>query len=449
MTQASPEDLPDPPGDLVVHIGAAELPGHAASWREALNELSTAEFQILLEDASPEPVDYLAEVEIKIDGEKAWDGAVVKALPRGAKVHVSCIRGVSMTETWMGATAGEECPVADRAYALARSAGFSEDRIVIPEMEQLPLESIESVVALQGVEVPGRRSLGPITLVPAEMGRKALEAFDVDRLHQDLRDAFADADCFAVVTTTASRLWDAERSALTDVDVALGWLAVRARFGLACLPSEQPQRYEREITRTLPRRGGAMAVKGLGSGRRWIRDPATLVSRPTLILDDLHGQLAPRLAHELAPLDRLALMAARRAFDGDPIHRVVALWETLEHYAGGVSISPPFEKDELQRLRDDLPQWLSPAQRDRLLELVGLANDYPLKKRLKTALDQDGVPVSETEFARLWKLRKPRNRTVHGKPVREIEEEELEFACSLLSRALVFRLGEKFGDSIL
>jgi hypothetical protein len=38
---------------------------------------------------------------------------------------------------------------------------------------------------------------------------------------------------------------------------------------------------------------------------------------------------------------------------------------------------------------------------------------------------------------------------VHGKPVREIKEEELEFACSLLSRALVFRLGEKLGDSIL
>lgn len=192
-----------------------------------------------------------------------------------------------------------------------------------------------------------------------------------------------------------------------------------------------------------------MAVKGLGSGRRWIRDPATLVSRPTLELDDMHGQLVPELAHDLAPLDRLALMAARRAFDGDPIHRIVALWETLEHYAGGVSIPPPFEKDELQRLRDDLPNWLSPIQRSRLLELVGLANDYPLKKRLKTALEQDGVPISETEFAKLWKLRKPRNQTVHGKPVREIEEEELEFACSLLARALVFRLRERLGNSIL
>jgi hypothetical protein len=441
-------DPPDAPGNLVIHLGAAQLTGYSASWREALDELSTAEFRIDLSDADDEPVDYLAEMEIRIDGEKAWDGTVVKALPRGARVHVHCIRGVSMTETQLGVMASEQCTVMDLAYALARSAGFSEDKIVISEIDKLPLETIEIVVALHGLTVPARRRMGPVTLVPAQVGKKALEAFDVGGLPEDLRDAFEDADCFAVVIKTTTRLWDAERSALADVDAVLGWLAVRARFGLAHLEDGQPQRYEREVTRVLPHRGDAMAVKGLGSGRRWIRDPATLIDRPTLELDDAHGQLAPSLAHELKPLDRLALMAARRSFDGDSVHRVVAFWEAWEHYAGAISIPKPFEKDELRRLRDDLPDWLNPLQRDRLNDLIGLANDYPLKKRLKAALDQDGVPMSESEFAKLWKLRNPRNRSVHGKAARVIDDDELEFGCSLLCRALVFRLGEKIEGAV-
>ena len=446
MTPSNSDDMPDLPGDPIVHLGAAQLAGHSASWREALGELSTAEFRINLDDAGHEPVDYLAGLEIRIDDEKAWDGTVVTALPLGTMVHVHCTRGVTMTETQLGRMASEQCTVMDLAYAVARSAGFGEDKIVISEIDKLPLETIEIVVALRGLTVPARRRVGPITLVPVRSGRKALDAFDTDRLPQGLRDAFDDADCFAVVVKTAARLWDAERAALADVNAVLGWLAVRARLGLARLGDGQAQRYEREVTRVLPRRGDAMAVKGLGSGRRWIRDPATLVDRPMLELDDLHGQLAPELAQELKPLDRLALMAARRAFDGDLIHRVVAFWEAWEHYAGAVSMPRPFEKDELQHLRDDLPDWLNSAQRDRLNDLIVLANDYPLKKRLKAALDQDGVPMSEAEFAMLWKLRNPRNRSVHGKASRAVQEDELEFGCSLLCRALVFRLGERLAD---
>jgi hypothetical protein len=81
-------------------------------------------------------------------------------------------------------------------------------------------------------------------------------------------------------------------------------------------------------------------------------------------------------------------------------------------------------------------------------QLLRLANDHPLKKRLRAALDQDDVPISKAEFAKLWKLRKPRNRSVHGKAARVINEGELESPCSLLCRALVFRLGKKLGDSI-
>jgi hypothetical protein len=426
--------------DLIVNIGAAQLPGYDVSWRESVNELSTAEFKVKLDESKDEPVDYLAPVQVMIEGDDAWDGTVVKALPDGDVVRIDCTRAVIVTETLAGVMASEECPHMDLAYAFARSMGLRRDRIVIGDIEKLPLETMEIVVAVRDVEVPGKRAVGPVTLVPATVGREVLKAFKRGQ-PDPLREAFDEADCFAIVIKTKTRLWDAEQEALADVDAALNWLAVRARYGAAMLPNGTAQRYERSITRVLPRRGAAMAIRGLGTGRRWLRDPATLIDRPLLELDDLYGQLFPSMPRELGASDRFALAAAARAFDGDPIQRIVALWEAWEFYAKRASMEKPFEKNELDRLREDLPKWLNDTQRERLSEVIDdVLNAYPLRKRLRTALDQEGVPFSEAEMKALWKLRTPRNKSAHGKATREVEEEELQRACSLLCRALVSSL---------
>lgn len=426
--------------DLIVRIGAAELPGYEASWRESINELSTAEFKVKLDEAGSEPVDYLAPVEVVIEGDAAWDGAVVKALPNGDVVQLSCTRGVFVTETLAGVMASEECPHMDLAYSFARSVGFKPDRIVIGDIEKLPLETMEIVVALQGVEVPGRREIGPVTIVPGAVGRKMLKAFKRGQ-PDSLKEAFDNADCFALVITTTTRLWDAEQEALADVDAVLQWLAVRARYGAALLPNGATQRYARDLTRVLPRRGAAMAVRGLGTGRRWLRDPATLIDRPMLNLDDLHGQLFPSLSRELSLSDRSALAAATRAFDGDLVQRLNGLWEAWEFYARRASMQKPYEKQDLDRLREDLPEWLDGRQRERVHEVIDkVLNTYPLRRRLRTALDQDEIPFSDSELKALWRLRDPRNKLAHGKATHRVDEDELQQACSLLSRALVSSL---------
>jgi len=328
----------------------------------------------------------------------------------------------------------------DLAYSLARSMGFREDRIFIAEIQQLPLETMEVVVALKGVTVPGPREVGPVTLVPPANGRKVLKAFKRGA-PSPLTEAFDEADCFALVMKTTHRMWDAEQSAPADVDAALNWLAVRARYGAALLPNGVPQRYERSVTRALPARGAAMAVRGLGTKRRWLRDPATLMDRPMLGLDDQTGQLFPSMLSELEPTDQFVLAAARRAFDGEQIQRIVALWEAWEFYARRGSLKKPFEKHELDRLRRDLPDWLNENQRERLNEVIDkVVNVYPLRRRIRAALDQEDVPFSEDEMTALWKLRDPRNKSAHGKATREIDEEELQRACSLLCRVLVSSL---------
>jgi hypothetical protein len=134
-------------------------------------------------------------------------------------------------------------------------------------------------------------------------------------------------------------------------------------------------------------------------------------------------------------------MAARRSFEGDPVQRVIALWEAFELYAGNESPSPVLEPDELERFAAELPQWLSDAQVKRVGELLKLANNFPLSRTLRDALARDGVPIGKAEWAALWKLRRVRNRSVHGSTTKDLNEKDLELACSLLCRALVFRLG--------
>lgn len=65
---------------------------------------------------------------------------------------------------------------------------------------------------------------------------------------------------------------------------------------------------------------------------------------------------------------------------------------------------------------------------------------------LRAALEDDGVPVAKEEWKALWRLRRVRNRSVHGANSRKLEIRDLELSCSLLARALVFRLGRRADD---
>ena len=421
--------------DLIVRAGETECDGIDGTLTSSIHDLARAELVVRLREDTP---DWWSPLEVWIDGEVAFTGSVLTAEPGDAGISLSAASGIEMTETLMGIVLAEDFPVQDVAYASARAAGFTRDRMVIHGLDDLPREPIEIVTPLWGVTTERRVEFGSLALLPVQDGLRALEPFQ--GTPDDVAAAWADADAFGLVVRDAQALDDAEESALEAIDVGLAWLAARVRFGHARLPDQTVSRFDRETARTLPRREGVMAVRGLGTGRRWLRDPRSVARRGTLAVG-AGDTLWPPLEMRLATSDRLALLAARQiAVSDDLIECAAAISTAFEFYIGQISPAPTFTRDELDRLRGALPDWLSSEQARRAREVLGMANQASYGQRLRAALQQDAVPLTDAEWKALQRVRGVRNRAVHGSEALGVDADAIALATSVLSRALVYRV---------
>jgi hypothetical protein len=429
--------------ELTVFVGDREMSFSAGSWRTSIRELASAELTVRVEPAAP---DWWASLEIRGGSEVAFSGSVISAEPTADGIRLTAASGIELTEHVMGVISAENFPVQDMVYAAARGAGFSRERMEIHGLEELPLEPFEIVVPLQGVKVEQRVELGDIVLLPPPQGLRTLDAFE--SVPEDLATVWAEAEAFAVVIRDANLLADAELEALEAIDTALAWLTVRVRFGHALLPDGSRSRFQRERGRTLPQRNSTVAAMGLATGRRWIRDSDTTALRGSLHLPA--GDLGwPPYEERLTTADRLALLAARdAAASQNAVERVTAMAVAWEFYCAEASPPGFFETADIARLKNELPGWLTHEQRGRLDEVLGMANQSSLNRRLRTALDLDGVPIGDGDWRTLQRVRKLRNRAVHGSEALTTDAEDLDIALSILSRALVYRAAKRSADHL-
>lgn len=422
-----------------IQFGATIVEGEELILTTSIEDLARARFQVRLpadEGADPE---YLAIVKVSIDEDEVFEGNVLTARPVGTGIRIRCASGVELTEGLMGPLALEDVSPQDVVFAAARAAGFPESRLAIHGLDDLPLEPIEVVVPVMGVQCDTSVWIGSVRLVAPEVGHRALLPFH--SLPEELGTGFRTGDAYAIILATERRLYDAELRALREVQLALAWLTVRARYGSARMPDGQAQRFDRDRARALPQLGNQMAVRGLRSGRRWVREPHELFKHPDLQVDPANGDLWPPPDPRMTSTDRQALLAAARMMaDGDLVQRVAAMWEAWEFYAAPLKPSPIISKPELERLRDELPEWLSDMQRQRAQNVLGRINDPPLMRRIREALDLDGAVLRSDEWDALGRLRRLRNAATHGSATASTAQEDLDLAASLVSRAIVHRM---------
>lgn len=123
-----------------------------------------------------------------------------------------------------------------------------------------------------------------------------------------------------------------------------------------------------------------------------------------------------------------------------------ALWRGIECYLATSPGSPPlFTSAELDRLRDEPLDWLTPEQSVRYRSVVGGVKEIPLMVRLQRALEQDTVPVSDGEIQAIRRARQFRNKLEHSGLPSESEADDLDSAITVLGRLLVFRLSGDAG----
>jgi hypothetical protein len=423
-----------------IDVGFAVVAG---SVHQGLNVRATADVELRYSLTAGQPVDYFSQLVVghhRPERDRIhFTGAVTEAVPVGDIAKISALAVAELSERQVGFFEGQNTVAPEIMHLMARTGGLPEERVHVEGLDaMLPTEAIEVIAPVHGLEVAETVRLGGVMLIPHARGAATVEEF----AGRDAVAEFRDAGCYAVVTDVGKRMFDVEVKALSEIDAGLAWLAVRARYGLALMPSGEPQHFRRQTALSRPERGRLVLVRAIGSGRRWLRS-ALGSDVPAPLPLDAERDRTWRLPKGFIPTlqDRQALLACARAARGlDQLERVQALWEALEFYVSGVAPEKRFEKAEVKRIRRAMPADIDPELRKRALHLLEKINDPPLMARLRETVRRDGVPLADGELSLLRELRDARNDAVHGRTPDLPAREDVDHAVSVVSRMLLYRL---------
>lgn len=366
--------------------------------------------------------------------EPRFSGQIIAAKRSGKHVEVTCSSAPGFIEREVGSTAHTGCNL-DLIYMLAREGGFTDSAINMEGLDRPTLEIFEVAIPVDGVATRATQTTGDVTFV--HMDNYAMPNAFVDL---PLSKQFRQASTCAVTYVTAARVYDAEQEGRQRVDLALAWLTVQSRYSLAVMPSGQAtQKWSRDSILIRPKALSVVTIRGLRTGRSWIRELGDFTKRTdlTITLGQVGLGNLPSKSTLPAGLRQAVLASARAATQGDPMARVTAIWEAIEFYVGATKVPEMFTRQALREIRKSLPVGLPERKASRLRELIGNLNNPPLLVRLRHRIALDGVPISADEYALLVALRSVRNGVAHGREVEPPTDEELMRGVAVVCRMIV------------
>jgi hypothetical protein len=361
-----------------------------------------------------------------------FTGSVTEATPVTDGVNVKAVAVVQLHENTVTDMAVRGVTAPEMIYVLARGSGIREERLKITGLESLPTETFEVIAPVEGVHTDHVTEFAGIQFLPGDH-----DPIGTLSVADALRTAFQ-APAYARASVTATMMLAAEEQGLAAIDLALAWLTAQLCCGAVELPRGNLVPFKRDESLAGPRRRGLASVRASTSGRHWLRRPEMAAQERIAHVGDGMRPLNPVLP-DLTLQDKLALLAlGRAAREPDLLARVHDLWEAIEFYCSGTSVSPLFTAQQLEVITRSLPE-LDEAQHQRAVEVIGQLNSPPLVTRLKQAIQDDGVPVTDGEIDLLRRLRKLRNDVVHGRKSLLPLPEDVEYATSLVARLLIYR----------
>lgn len=432
------------PDGIAIKFGEEEIVGDGIEARvhHGMNEGSTAQVTIAKDRLTRVLPNYRAAVEVSAtygtEREAMFTGFIDRVLPEGPNVRLDLVTQTHlMNDASLGGLGLRNVDPREGMWALSVLGGYAPENVIVQGWEPGPLEIFEVAVPIDGVELHEPTTFGKVTLYSGGPVARLAEGLGPE----ELEDCYTGATTWALTLNTARTLYDAEIEALKDVDLALGWLTAKAHYSEVSLPGRAPQAFHRQRTLSRITRRDVVVVRGIATGRQWLRAPEDIPSRPQFVLSEVGEVELPPLPSNLPTQVREAITAWQRAAEAkDPLAAVVALWEAVEFYAAGASTNKIFGKAELKALRRRASEGLEGEQLERVQDVIARINEPPLMARLRSALDVDKVPYKESELSLLQKVRRARNDLVHGRSRDAPLDADLRYATAIVNRMLVYRV---------
>jgi hypothetical protein len=404
----------------------------------AINTGNDARIMLDLARCATTP-DYFAGLGVAVEHEGTviprFTGTVAAAEPDSDGVSVQALGMLSLSETIINTFTYRGLNASELIYTLARSGGMRDDQLRIEGLDALPRETFEVLVPVSGIIAENPTDFAGVHFIPPNTASRILAGLDT----ADGKYAGFEAHAYALAFVTTTHALTAEERGVATIDFALAWLTAFLRYGHAVLPSGEALRFSRKDSLARLARQDWVAIRGLQTGRFWLRRPGSIPQPHSipLVPDGSRYQAdVPRLTLQ----ERLAFLAlARAANESDLLARVLALFESIEFYASGTAVERAFAQEELDAIKASIPTNLKPDQKARVKDFIAKLNSPPLRRQLMKALDVDGVTYTPDEINMLWQLRKLRNDVVHGKSKEMPKAEDVEYATSIVARMLVYR----------
>lgn len=431
---------------LVLCIGSSDLSagvlGKISLWEEE-EGLPAASVRISRPFLSGLTVDYAAPVRaLAVSGnveQPIFTGLVGQVTHDDEETEIELHSlGAPLTEMGIGGLGiGAGVEVLEAIWSMMRTSGVPEDRIDIG-FHGGPLETFEVTVPLEAIELDDELTVGEVILSPA-IRRGTLPR----RLGpRELRREFTNCDAWALVRVEQHTLLDAELDGAARIAATLAWLTANARYSFNKTPEGQLVDFDRAWTRTRLQARDVLYVRGLSTGRAWLRSPTGVLYVPVASSESV-GRFSPGSDFGgMSDQFRESLNAWHRAAtEADPVAAVAALWEAVEFYVAGVRGEKLFPKDLLASIRERATEGLTPEQTKRVENRIGELNSPSLMEKFRLALDREDVPILAGELEVLRRVRKARNDFQHGRSGTPPTEEDIRQALALVNRALIYNAG--------
>lgn len=405
------------------------------------NQPDSASGTVGADDLSERGVDWAGSVRVTIDNHDVTHGRIVEAKPEGANVALSVQNATMLSESLLPPMLVQQIDAREVVYLVAREAGFEPGDINIHGLaEAVTFEPLWVVTPLRGLAVRQTVKVGVVELMTGDAGREMLLRFHPP-LPAQVADLMEEVGAFARVAVPAKFMCEAEREGLSLIDDVAGWLTTRLRYSWSHAPDGRLELYERTATLTVVERLPGVAVFPVaGTGRRWWRDTTVAQAERNVELLQESRWLTPAMPLRVNPGDRQALLALQRAITArDPVQRVAALWEAIEFYLGDRGPNPEFTDDEIAAAIERASAGMAAAKSERVGNVLRQwLNSRSPQARLENVLAKEGVQFTEEDMQRIRRLRRSRNRALHGADSTP-RIDEIDQAIGLMSRAMTTR----------
>ena len=371
-------------------------------------------------------------------GAPVFTGEAVRSSVEREFVHVEAMTALDLSDTGVSRSALFGLAPVEQIRTLLLQAGMAESQFDLGDRPTPQMEYFEVIFPVIGITVHGRHHDGMAAfLEPTVLQRHPW--FQSGAVKSDLTSEFFRADSFVLIGTAAAWVSDAEDDAYPRAIESVARITVDRRFTSLLRPDGSAAPYLRSDARVTPRVRPLAMVRGVVSGRGWVRELAS-PSR----LDPIRLPANP-FAVPVAPLpDDLhqCMLSLYRSVAADqPLPRSLAFWDAVEFYTANIDAPHLFSKSDHKVLLRQVirsSSW-SLAQRERLIQAKNMLNSMPLLARLRRRLLLDKVPFVEDEFSAVKRLRTSRNDAVHGRGgTSDPSDSDYRTAVRLLARAFVY-----------